>query len=191
MDMTHKPVGAANVIKTGPSWMYGGVMENRKRDIDTEAGLRPYYVSKDVLVHSPLNFNEETSYTTPLRESRITHWQLTFVIQRKSIYSEVEVEFLTTDQPRNSAPQYSATLTSRPWKSTNKNCYYSVFRFTATFDKAPQTAVNNCGAISGCKLFTWPSSTKGLTVTVGLCDSLASDLLHCTTLLGCTGAVEV
>jgi len=53
--------------------MYEGVMENRKRDIDTEAGLRPYYVSKDVLVYSPLNFNEETSYTTPLRESRITH----------------------------------------------------------------------------------------------------------------------
>jgi len=39
--------------------MYRGVMENRRRDIENEAGLRPYYISKDVLVYSTLNFNEE------------------------------------------------------------------------------------------------------------------------------------
>jgi len=30
--------------------------------------------------------------------------------------------------------------------------YYTVFRFTATLDKEPQTAVNNSGALSGFEL---------------------------------------
>jgi len=40
--------------------MYRGVMENRRRGIETEGGLRPYSVRKEVLVYSPLNFNEDS-----------------------------------------------------------------------------------------------------------------------------------
>ena len=40
-------------------------MENSRRDIETEAGLRPD-VCKDVLVHSPLNVKEETFQFPPL-----------------------------------------------------------------------------------------------------------------------------
>jgi hypothetical protein len=65
MDMTHKPVRAVNVIKTGPGWMYRGLMKNRRRDIETEAGLRPYMLGRTYQYTVPLNMNSKTPRFSP------------------------------------------------------------------------------------------------------------------------------